>query len=145
MAADYFIFSFLWPHLDLSKERISCITYHISPCGHRYEALIWWSLEESNHLIIFMGFPDNSVSKESACNVGDLGSSLGLGRSPGEEKGYPLQYSGLENSMDCIVSPWGRKESDTTVQLSIISILTRHGIWLLLTKKDTRLPWWFSW
>ena len=62
-----------------------------------------------------------------------------------EEKGYPLQYSGLENSMDCIVSPWGRKESDTTVQLSVISILARHGIWLLLTKKDTRLPWWFSW
>ena len=42
----------------------------------------------------------------SACNVGDPGSTLGLGRSPGEGKGYPLQYSGLENSMDCIVSPW---------------------------------------
>ena len=38
-----------------------------------------------------------------ACNVGDLGSIPGLGRSPGEGKGYPLQYSGLENSMDCIV------------------------------------------
>ena len=43
------------------------------------------------------------VVKESACNVGDLGSIPGLGRSPGEGKGYPLQYSGLENSMDCIV------------------------------------------
>ena len=41
--------------------------------------------------------------KESACNVGDLGLIPGLGRSPGEGKGYPLQYSGLENSMDCIV------------------------------------------
>ena len=50
-----------------------------------------------------MGFPDNSVGKESACNEGDLGSIPGLGRSPGEGKGYPLQYSGLENSMDCIV------------------------------------------
>ena len=40
--------------------------------------------------------------KESACNAGDLGSIPGLGRSPGEGKGYPLQYSGLENSMDCI-------------------------------------------
>ena len=39
---------------------------------------------------------------ESACNAGDLGSIAGLGRSPGEEKGYPLQYSGLENSMDSI-------------------------------------------
>ena len=41
--------------------------------------------------------------KNSACNVGDLGSIPGLGRSPGEGKGYPLQYSGLENSMHCIV------------------------------------------
>ena len=39
--------------------------------------------------------------------------SLGFGRSTGEEKGYPLQYSGLENSMDCMYSPWGHKESDT--------------------------------
>ena len=43
-----------------------------------------------------------SAGKESACNVGDLGSILGLGKSPGEGKGYPLQYSGLENSMDFI-------------------------------------------
>ena len=50
-----------------------------------------------------MGFPGGSVGKESACNAGDLGSIPGLGRSPGEGKGYPLQYSGLENSMDCIV------------------------------------------
>ena len=40
------------------------------------------------------------LGKESACNAGDLGSIPGLGRSPGEEKGFPLQYSGLENSMD---------------------------------------------
>ena len=44
--------------------------------------------------------PCGSAGKESACNVGDLGSIPGLGRSPGEGKGYPLQYSGLENSMD---------------------------------------------
>ena len=50
-----------------------------------------------------MGFPDSSVGKESACNVGDLGSIPGLGRSPGKGKGYPLQCSGLENSVDCIV------------------------------------------
>ena len=49
------------------------------------------------------GFPDGSAGKESTCNVGDLGSIPGLGRSPGEGKGYLLQYSGLENSMDCIV------------------------------------------
>ena len=49
------------------------------------------------------GFPGGSDGKESSCNVGDLGSTLGLGRSPAEGKGYPLQCSGLENSMDCIV------------------------------------------
>ena len=50
-----------------------------------------------------MGFPGSSAGKESACNVGDLGSIPELGRSPGEGKGYPLQYSGLENPMDCRV------------------------------------------
>ena len=49
------------------------------------------------------GFPCGSAGKESACNVGDPGLVYGLGRSPGEGKGYPLQYSGLENSRDCIV------------------------------------------
>ena len=43
------------------------------------------------------------TGKESACNVGDLGSIPGLRKSPGEGKGYPLQYFGLENSMDCTV------------------------------------------
>ena len=49
---------------------------------------------------MFLGFPGGSDGKESACNVGDLGLIRGLGRSPGEGKGYPLQYSGLENSID---------------------------------------------
>ena len=52
---------------------------------------------------VFLGFPCGSAGKESACNTGDLGSSPGLGRFPGEGKGYPLQYYGLENSMDYIV------------------------------------------
>ena len=52
---------------------------------------------------VFMGFPYSSADKESACNVGDMGSIPGLGRPPGEGKGHPLQYSGLETSMDCIV------------------------------------------
>ena len=50
-----------------------------------------------------MCFPGGSAGKESTCNVGDLGSIPGLERSPGEGNGYPLQYSGLENPMDCIV------------------------------------------
>ena len=54
-----------------------------------------------HHLVGF--FPCGSAGKESTCNEGNLGLIPGLGRSPGEGKGYPLQYSGLENSMDCIV------------------------------------------
>ena len=50
-----------------------------------------------------MGFLGGSDSKELACNEGDLGLIPGLGRSPGEGKGCPLKYSGLENSIDCIV------------------------------------------
>ena len=64
-----------------------------------------------------LGFPCGSAGKESTGNSRDLGLIPGLGRSPGEGKGYPLQYSGLENSMD--FSPRGRKESDTTEQLSL--------------------------
>ena len=60
-----------------------------------------------------MGFSGGSAGKESACNVEDLDSISGLGRSPREGNGYPLQYSGLENAMDSIV--YGITESDTTV------------------------------
>ena len=72
-----------------------------------------------------MSFPHSSVGKESACNVADLDLILGLGRSPGEGKGYSLQYSSLENSMD---SSWGCKESDMTEQLSLslTSILSKR-------------------
>ena len=68
-------------------------------------------------VVHILGFPGGSEVKASACNVGDLGLTPGLGGSPGEGKGYLLQYSGLENSMDC--SPWGCKESDMTEQLSL--------------------------
>ena len=65
-----------------------------------------------------MGFPCGSAVKESACNVGDLGLIPESGRSPGEGKGYPLQYSGLENPMDC-KSAWGHKELDPTKRLAL--------------------------
>ena len=52
---------------------------------------------------VLLGFPCGSAAKESTCNVGDMGLMPGLGRSPGEGKGYPLQHSGLGNSMNCIV------------------------------------------
>jgi len=69
----------------------------------------WWAtvhrvekrqtrLSDFTSLSLLMGFPCGSAGKESACNAADLGSIPGLGRSPGEGKGYPLQCSGLENS-----------------------------------------------
>ena len=51
---------------------------------------------------LWVGFPCSSAGKESTCNAGDLGLIPGLGRSPGEGKSCPLQYSGLENSMDYV-------------------------------------------
>ena len=71
---------------------------------------------------VFLDFPGGSDSKESTCNAGDLGSILGLGRSPGGGHGNPLQYSCLENPhgqrnlAGC--SPWGCKGLDTTERLS---------------------------
>ena len=61
--------------------------------------------------LVFLRFSCGSAGKESTCNVGDLGSIPGLGRYPGEAKGYPLQYSGLENSMDCRVSGVGKSRT----------------------------------
>ena len=73
-----------------------------------------------------MGFPGGSDSKDSACNVGDLGSIPGLGRSPEGGHDNPLQDSFLENphGQRSLVgySPWAHKESDTTEQLTTVSI-----------------------
>ena len=60
-----------------------------------------WAINET--LDLGWGFHCDSGGKESTCNVGDLSSVLGLGISLGEGKGYPLHFSGLENSMDCVV------------------------------------------
>ena len=72
--------------------------------------------------LTFLGFPGSSNSKEYACNAGDQGSVSGLGRSPGEGNGNPLQYSCLENPMDGGARPatvhGGCKGSNTTERLS---------------------------
>ena len=57
------------------------------------------------------GFPDSSAVKESACSVGDLGLIPGLGRPPGEGNDYLLEFSGLENSMGCIVHGLTRSQT----------------------------------
>ena len=71
--------------------------------------------------MLFIGLPSGSAGKESTCNVGDLDLIPGLETSPGEGKGYPLQYSGLENSMENFKGLEGCKESDRTERLSLFS------------------------
>ena len=86
---------------------------------------------------------NRAVDKESTCNAGDPSSIPGSGGSPGEGKGYSLQYSGLENSRD--YSPWGNKESDMTERLSLYLILNKfstnrnHTKLLLKTFKHSKL------
>ena len=87
-------------------------------CLVTFNCVVYVSLIDLCFLFIYYkGFPRSSVGKKSACNAGNPGLIAGLGRSAGEGKGYPLQYSGLENSTDCVA--WGRKESDTTERLSL--------------------------
>ena len=80
---------------------------HPNPLG--WAAWLWEGEAElpspcpEDSLLLVTILPGSSAGKESACNAGDLGPIPGLGISPGEGKGYPLQYSGLENSMDRIV------------------------------------------
>ena len=69
------------------------------PGFHSWVGKICWRRERLS-IPVFLGFPGGSAAKESACNVGDLGSIPGLGRSPGGGNGNPLLYSCLENLMD---------------------------------------------
>ena len=94
-----------------------------------------------------MGFPGGSAGKESTCNVGDLGLIPGLGRTPGEGKGYPLQYSGLENSTDRIVhgfaKSWTRLSNfhfqflvDSVVSFRCrLSVLHDENVWRPLSQQ----------
>ena len=87
---------------------------------------------------VFLGFPCVSAGKESVCNLGDLGLIPGLERSPGEGKGYPLQYSGLENSMDCIVHGVAKSQtwlSDFHLLINRLSLTYKSCIWNVLMTK----------
>ena len=83
---------------NLTKPQI-----YLSSTFRMEESDKWTSLSLKDIPYFYWGFPGGSVGKELACSVGDLGSIPGLKRSPREENGYPLQYSGLENFMSCIV------------------------------------------
>ena len=88
----------------------------------RFDSWVWKIRWRRDRLPtpVFLDLPGGSHSKESTCNAGDLGSIPGLGRFPGEGNDYPLQCSGLENSMD---SPRGGKELDTTEPLSLFTFI----------------------
>ena len=101
------------PHSSAGKES-AC--QHRRPWFNSWIVKIHWRRDRLPTLV-FSGFPCGSAGKESVCNAGNLGFIPALGRSPGKGNGYPLQYSGLENSMDCIVL--GVAKLDTTEQLSL--------------------------
>ena len=96
--------------------------------------------------VAIFGLPYTSVGKESSCNVRDLGSIPGLGRSPGEGKSYPLQYSGLENSMDCIVHGVAKSQtwlSDFHFHFS--SYLSSTDGWMESRLQRLVIVWWRWW
>ena len=133
----------------LTEKQTSILFHLFSNCGSRLN--IWeyltrypWELRFTSYLcvnsnwnyhqkMVFLlpvwGFPCGSAGKESICNVGDLGSIPGLGWIPEERKGYPLQYSGLENSMDYAV--YGVTKSRTWLSgfHFHFTCLTRDEVW----------------
>ena len=88
--------------LNFQLEKDETISNVKSPLSLQSETLLMIGVYNLHSFNKKKGFPGGSADKESACSAGDLGSIPGLGRFPGEGKGYPLQYSSLENSMDCI-------------------------------------------
>ena len=109
----FFLENLGFPHSSVGKESARNAG---DPGFDSWVRKICWR-RDSLPTPVFLGFPWGSAGKEFACNSGHLGLIPGFGRLPGEGKGYPLLYSDLENSMDCIVSSWGCNESDTTEQL----------------------------
>ena len=86
------------------------------------------------------GFPCGSAGKEFSCNVGDLGLITGLGRPPGEWKGYPLQYSGLENSMDTVHGGTKSQTGLSDFQFHFIKMVKEMGICILMSLQHSPLP-----
>ena len=96
---------------------------------------------------VFLGFLGGSAGKESTCNEGGLGSIPGLGRYPGEGNGYPLQYSGLENSMNCIVHGVAKSQtrlSNFHFRLLHILVVLSHFFTLQLPSLLPYLSWHLS-
>ena len=115
----------------------TCWATRVAPLSGRWISLsLWTSLVILPALMSTLGFPGSSAGQESTCNAGDLGSIPGLGRFPREGKGYSFQYSGLDNSKDCIVH--GVTKSQTR-----LSDLHPNVYLACLAKKDSFL--WLMW
>ena len=104
--------------------------YYFHPITVKTHSLIhWYNIDLANLSYSkpwTRDFPDSSVGKESACNAGDPGSIPGLGRSAGKGKGYPLQYSGLRNSINCIVH--GAAKSQTQLSDFHFHLIPNHRL-----------------
>ena len=94
-----------WIHHSTETNRLSWWRIHLQHRRPQFNFSVGKSHWRRDRLPtpVFLGFPWDSAGKEFACNAGDLDLIPGFGRSPGIGKGHPLQYSGLENSMDCVV------------------------------------------
>ena len=130
----------LFGHLDLKYtcvytglwDKMHCLLWAlVRVLKNTFLAAIEFGISE----ILLLGFPCGSAGKESACNSGDLGSIPGLGRSPGEGRGYPFQYSGLENSMDYMVHGLAKSQtrlSDFHIHIQILLLswkMSCFNIW----------------
>ena len=114
-------FSALWGNFSHSSQLVKNLLQCRWPWFNSWVKMILWRRDRLP-TPVFLGFPCGSAGKGSTRNAGDLGLIPGLGRSPGEGKGYPLQYSGLENSMDYTVD--GVAKSQT--QLSTFHFISLH-------------------
>ena len=123
-------YSTMSPSLLQSSWDIPPFCYHILLVRVSYSFSWCYNLQLASHSV---GFSGSSAGKESACKAGDLCSIPGLGSSPGEDIGYPLQCSCLENphGQRSLVgfSPWGRKESGTTEWLTTVALSPLLGVW----------------
>ena len=124
------------------------LMYNLRLIDHKCVGLfvrsLFYSVYKFAYILYMCEFPLWLSCKESACNVGDLGLIPRLGRSAGEGNSYPLQYSGLENSIDCIVH--GVTESDMTEWLSLSLMYMyvcihsfSHSLWISFSFKRNNI------
>ena len=148
-------------HKSLSQKGISHCTklrllkefWHIFGIASRNSGVFSLMYSQSGNIFILYTAYCGSAGKESTCNARDLSSIPGLGRSPGEGKGYPLQFSGLETSLDCIVH--GVAKSQTRLSGFHTFTFTQHTLvyWYTSESVNILVPlmiitgfWdWFCW